>query len=218
MQNLESNKLVGHIEEAKDWLNKAQEEYSQDNPVRGEIILNLAQAEVKHAWELSRQRSVGSYRNHQRSGMRRFSVKTLTAAASLLLVLGLAFGMGRFLSNDTQTKISGNVSHSAASKTPSDVSENSGAGPVDTISKNNPIVFSQPTQNPVASKGEENPNHQTVVDKPTAEPVAAEPEPSKDNTVRENQGSQTRPQPVSQLQIDEDALTKEANQSLRQGK
>ena len=50
MAKLDSEKLLDHIEEAKDWLDKAKDEYNKANPVRGGLILNLAQAEVRHAW------------------------------------------------------------------------------------------------------------------------------------------------------------------------
>ena len=58
MKENQASQLIAHIEEAEDWLHKARAEFHQSNPIRGELILNLAQAEVKHAWELSRRQFV----------------------------------------------------------------------------------------------------------------------------------------------------------------
>jgi hypothetical protein len=57
MKNIDSQ-VITHIEEAKNWLDEAKEEYIQSNGIRGDLNLNLAQAEVKCAWELSRNQNV----------------------------------------------------------------------------------------------------------------------------------------------------------------
>jgi hypothetical protein len=84
----DSGKLVKHIDEAKDWLDKAKQEYTQANPVRGELILNLAQAEIKYAWELSHVRAVSQ--NNDQGKLRVLNLRAklvLPIAATILVIL-----------------------------------------------------------------------------------------------------------------------------------
>jgi hypothetical protein len=91
MEKSESNKVLSHIDEAKNWLDEAKEEYTQSNRVGGELNLNLAQAEVKYAWELSRRQNVTPI--DQAVPARRVIKYFPAAAAVLFIVLGLTGGL-----------------------------------------------------------------------------------------------------------------------------
>jgi hypothetical protein len=98
MDKIDSNKVLSHIDEAKNWLNEAKEEYTQSNRVRGELNLNLAQAEVKYAWELSRRQNVTQI---VPTGSSRWSGKYfLPAAAACLIILGFTGGLYWLMRND----------------------------------------------------------------------------------------------------------------------
>lgn len=47
-------KIIEHLRFARNWLDRAEEEYSQDKIIQAELTLSLAEAEVRHAWETSR--------------------------------------------------------------------------------------------------------------------------------------------------------------------
>ncbi|MBO8126122.1 MAG: hypothetical protein H0Z38_02680 [Firmicutes bacterium] len=49
-----SEKVIEHLRFARNWLERAEEEYSKEQILEGELTLSLAQAEVRHAWETSR--------------------------------------------------------------------------------------------------------------------------------------------------------------------
>ena len=49
-----SEKIIEHVQFAKGWLDRAEEEYSQEKILEAELTLSLAEAEVRHAWETSR--------------------------------------------------------------------------------------------------------------------------------------------------------------------
>lgn len=91
MEIIESQKLIEHIEEAKDWLDQAKDEYNSANPIRGGLILNLAQAEVKHAWELSHHQFVSKSIN--KPAQRRNWIYLIPIAASLVLFTSLVVGV-----------------------------------------------------------------------------------------------------------------------------
>jgi hypothetical protein len=91
MNKSDSNKVLTHIDEAKNWLDEAKEEYTQSNRVGGELNLNLAQAEVKYAWELSRRQNVTPIDQAVPAGR---VIKYFPAAAAVLfIVLGLTGGL-----------------------------------------------------------------------------------------------------------------------------
>jgi hypothetical protein len=48
------NTVIKHIKFARSWLEKAENEFSSEETIKGELTLTLVQAEVKHAWEASR--------------------------------------------------------------------------------------------------------------------------------------------------------------------
>ncbi len=230
MDKLNSGVLIEHIEEAKDWLDKAKNEYSQSNPTRGEIILNLAQAEVKHAWELSRRETVKNNvtAKIEKKPLGNFKKGYLVPiAASILLFAAILFNVKMGKNNIATQNL---ATHPTV--------------------KTNPVI-QEPTRN-VATK--EIPEQ--IVEKPVAPvAVAANPKPqppivkapelsgsgtqpkvapvaiAKVETVAESPEltrreqpatvvvtTRTRVQPVTQLTIDEDALTREASRSLRSGK
>lgn len=83
-----ARKLVENIDHAKNWLDKAKEEFNDSNSVRGELHLSLAQAEVKRAWELSREQCVSTLQELPTATGGRASRKS-----SLLLPLAAGFGI-----------------------------------------------------------------------------------------------------------------------------
>ena len=105
MEKFNSEKLIERIEDAKSWLDKAKDEYSKSNPTRGGLILNLAQAEVKYAWELSHHQFVSkSVQQLSRKSKSRYFIPVAASFALLTaLVIGVRFG-GVFLSTAEKTK------------------------------------------------------------------------------------------------------------------
>jgi hypothetical protein len=90
MKTGDSGKVLSHIDEAKNWLDEAKEEYTNSNQARGEMNLNLAQAEVRYAWELSRKQNVIQIDQAEPAKRKR---KYLPAAASILILTGLTVGV-----------------------------------------------------------------------------------------------------------------------------
>lgn len=84
------------IQEARGWLERAQESYKNDNPVRGELNLHLAQAEIQRACETSRE-MVGenmfaiskTQREQQPAWLRYYSVGAVAAMVGILLYMGV---------------------------------------------------------------------------------------------------------------------------------
>ncbi len=225
MDKMNSGVLIEHIDEAKDWLDKAKNEYSQSNPIRGEIILNLAQAEVKHAWELSRRETVKSNvtAKIEKKSLGNFKkVYLVPIAASILLFAAILFNAKMGKNNIASQNL---ATHPTAKITP---------------------VIEGQTKSVVTKEIPEQ-----IVDKPVAVAVKTQPEPpivktpeitgtqpkvapvaiAKVETIAESSeltrrqqsettvvATRTRVQPVTQLTIDEDALTREASRSLRSGK
>lgn len=206
----ESEKLIGHIEDAKDWLDKAREYYKQANPLHAEMTLNLAQAEVKHAWELSRERYVS--KKQTTISKRKFN-HLMAVAASFLIFLGLFFGyrqreINKYLaglfnpaeksvsiplgSEPVTTEVNQKVAEVENSETTQGESEKS-IEPVSRLAKNDEMAESQDSS---AIAGE------TKLERADSENIQ--------NKVRIRQ--------ASQFTIDEDALTQEASRSLRNGK
>lgn len=217
LETTDNRKLIDYIDGAKDWLDKAKTEYNQANPVGGELILNLAQAEIKYAWELSRSNYVSESMKPVRKRERKFNL-ILPVAASFLVLLGF----GWWLTAGLHTLKAGPV-----------LTENSDSGfkekATDMIRKNTVKVE---RNSPVADKPI---NQLALGNKPELEKtesltsVTAGPpdgnKPLRGNTnfsgqtrIKENPIGQSNLQPVSKLVIDEEALTKEASHSLRNGK
>ena len=219
MEKGDNKKLMMHIDGAKDWLEKAKGQYSQENPIGGDLTLNLAQAELKYAWELSH----SGYVVNQKRGARRFEFKILLPiAASIVVVLSsIAF----WFQTDFFKMVPG--------VTPV-VTRSIVAAPFSKVTKTNHsnqnIAFTAQKTIAVPTKSME---HLTSIKEPsvskTETVVSSNPSESDRLTKTENIGanqvrvkeslaSQPGLQPVSQLSIDEDALTKEASHSLQHGK
>ena len=222
MEKTNADVLIDRIEDAKDWLEKAQVEYKNSNPVRGGLILNLAQAEVKHAWELSHQQYVSKTvtplnREPSYHSKRKY---ILPIAASLIVVTGLGVGI----------RLSGVLAPAQKQKA------------VPMVQTNHPQEISRKPENMAVSKttspsktvSETEQKYQTVAQThltPSSTPVVQPAAAMKQNNLAESytnaaairNGSNIvdeKPvlKPVSKLSIDEDALTKEASHSLRIGK
>lgn len=80
-----SEKIIEHVQFAKGWLERAEEEYSQEKILEAELTLSLAEAEVRHAWETSRGSEISV-----NSRMTRLWRQRLLA----ILVVGLAVAIG----------------------------------------------------------------------------------------------------------------------------
>lgn len=90
-----NDNLLVRIDEAKEWLDKAKTEYIASNPIRGELNLNLAQAEVKYAWELSHQQNVSGSKaiDFNKNKKRKISPRAISvAAAAAVIIIGLLIG------------------------------------------------------------------------------------------------------------------------------
>jgi hypothetical protein len=222
MEKTKADKLIDKIENAKDWLEKAKDEYKNSNPERAGLILNLAQAEVKHAWELSHEQSVSKFVTaFDKKPARRSNLKyIIPIAASLVLLAGLGVGahLSGFFSPALKSK---NVSLAQGT--------NSGAilpnQEIATVSKmSSPSLTELKTTDkddvvaqtdlmagnpPVAQPAEDTKPHDKQVRYANSVPERA-----KTSVV----DSKPSLKAVSRLSIDEDALTKEASHSLRIGK
>lgn len=207
---LESEKLIEHIEDAKGWLDKAREYYKQANPTHAEMTLNLAQAEVKHAWELSRGRCVS--KKQTTISKRKFN-NLIAVAASILVFFGLVFGFQK-----------GNINqYLAGIFKPTEKNGSIGSGSKLAAAKINQKDLEVEPSKAVQS-GSENliePVSRTAkTDEKTelqgSSTVAAETK--RERSESDNIQNTVRVRQASQFAIDEDALTQEASHSLRNGK
>ncbi|HYH03816.1 MAG TPA: hypothetical protein VEC37_11975 [Bacillota bacterium] len=83
-------------------MDEAKTEYLQSNRVRGELNLNLAQAEVKYAWELSRNQNVV----HNKQSFLRKQPKYYIPAVAASVVIFLSLGAGvYFQMNNNKPRI-----------------------------------------------------------------------------------------------------------------
>lgn len=210
LNQFESEKLMEHIEDAKDWLDKAKDYYKQANPTHAEMTLNLAQAEVKYAWELSRQRHVS---NKQITIPKRKFNHLIAAAASVLVMLGLIFW---YHQGETNRYLASNIELSGEG-----VSVDSGSK--SSMAKNDQKVLEAAVPKEVRDESEKllEPVSRPAGTGATSEPQGASLIPGE--TERERSGSENvqstvRIRQASQFTIDEDALTREASRSLRNGK
>lgn len=89
-------RVLKHIKFARSWLEKAENEFSTENNVKGELTLTLVQAEVKHAWEASRKVkfSEGSYKRSRilRGGHLRLLPGVIVIALLTAIIFNFAFG------------------------------------------------------------------------------------------------------------------------------
>ena len=237
----DSGKLIEHIEEAKGWLDKAKEQV-QTNPVHGELILNLAQAEVKCAWELTHNQNVSNnIKKLPNKRNQKWNYYIPAAAASIIIVSGLVFGL-QFGKVSTPEKIG--------------IAQSLSGQDIETkvTGQNTPAISEQNVDTQMVAKSKVEPESnekQRLVSKPNPKKaipknimvaktdVVEEPDPEVSNMVPVSvSGNQTEPvvvpkneleheradqtptkaKPVSQISIDVEALTQEASQSLRKGK
>lgn len=205
----ESQELIEHIEDAKGWLEKAKDYYKQANPTHAEMILNLAQAEVKHAWELSRSR----YVTNKQTSFSKHKINNLIAvAASILVFFGLIFGLQKSEINK----------YLASILKPTTKNVSIGSDPkLATVklnqkeSEDGPAAIQPEFENSVEPVSNiSKPEEQTQLQSAATVAVDSESERSEPENVQ----TQTRVRQVSQFAIDEEALTKEASHSLRNGK
>ncbi len=222
MEKTKADKLIDKIENAKDWLEKAKDEYKNSNPERAGLILNLAQAEVKHAWELSHEQSVSkTVTPYNRKPVRPSNRKYIVPiAASLVLVAALGVGV----------RLSGLFSPALKSKNVSLAQEmKSGA-----TLPNQEIATVNKTSSPALAelKTTDKDDVVTQTDLTASNPSVAQPAVDTKPNNKQVRYADSMPEraktsvvdsrpafkAVSRLSIDEDALTKEASHSLRIGK
>lgn len=205
-----SEKLMEHIEDAKGWLDKAKEYYQQANPTHAELILNLAQAEVRHAWELSRSRYV--LMGETPIPKRKFNY-FIAAAASILVLLGLIFGYRQREINKYLASIFNPAARNIYVDSEPKPAETKDAQTVLKVESANQVRgesenLIEPVSRPAESEGAIEPQDSAII-AGDAKLKRSDSE-GIQNTVRIRQ--------VSQFAIDEDALTQEASRSLRNGK
>ena len=75
-------KIIGHLQFAKHWLQRAEADFSRDDALRGELNLALVEAEVRHAWELSAGKCQGV--KQPRTKDKRFWAAALAAGVLLM--------------------------------------------------------------------------------------------------------------------------------------
>ncbi len=218
MEKNDSRKLLDHIDEAKDWLDKAKDEYNQANPIGGELILNLAGAEVKYAWELSHSRCVVNQK--KLSSNRKFKI-ILPVAASIIVLFGLVFWLksGGFY-NDEGSRLT------SVKKDKPVVLQEISINKKNKINSNQNIVTTNNNQTLVAADKSlvdaplktksQTVNHSSDVERNSGKNRNTAP--ANQRRVSGQTSVQPNIQPVAQFSIDEEALTKEASRSLRNGK
>jgi hypothetical protein len=255
-----TSQVITHIEEAKNWLDEAKEEYTQSNSIRGDLNLNLAQAEVKCAWELSHNQNVNCINKpiqSQPTGRTNYYLPAVAASVLILSLLsaGLYLGTGMFKPNptaradnikpvrqrpaqiaavdipETQAVLDNSAKEVERSKRlvnqPKNIPEEKNDLPaVDKNPKTNSstrvMVAVKPKVIPVNSKKTTVPVSRDNTEKTIAQVSVAEPAVSttvKSEPEKPREAAQISTKPVLvPLLIDEEALTKEASYSLRNGK
>jgi hypothetical protein len=219
MEKLKAEQLIDRIEDAKSWLEKAKNEYKNSNHERGGLILSLAQAEVKHAWELSHEQYVSKGREQQ-SRRQYYYPKIryiIPIAASLVLITGLGVGvrLSGIFHPAVQDKTLPVAQVTSIPKTPITLKE----GTAVTVKKTLPVAISE------TSKDDQNvaQARPTLNIQPTNSLKGNNTPISCANSLSTRTGTgivEEKPvlKAVSKFSIDEDALTKEASHSLRIGK
>jgi hypothetical protein len=217
LEPMDNGKLIDYIDGAKDWLDKAKTEYSQANPMGGELILNLAQAEIKYAWELSRSNYVSDSMKPVRKRGRKFN-PILPVAASFLVLLGfgwwLTAGLHTFKNGPILARNpNSGFKEKAVDTAPKNTVKVEEISPVADKPTNQLALGNKPEPEktePVTSVTNDQPDRNKQLRGNTSS--------SSQTRIKENPAGQPNLQPVSKLVIDEEALTKEASHSLRNGK
>ncbi len=238
MNDMDSGRLLAHIDEAKNWLDKAKEEYKGSNRLRGDLHLNLAQAEVKYAWELSRRSDVSKIDAVHRVDHPSWRQRYILPAAAVLMA-GVMIGSVVYwqLQRPFGTK-NGTIAVKTETKEKVDSFT---AVPAAPETKPQPVVSSQSVPEimipePVPEKSEKPAIKAAKAEKPVAYKADEAREPSVEMprnpaedlvpvTVHAAGGGRAESssvtgkiQHVSGFVIDEEALTREATRSLRLGK
>lgn len=118
------DKILGHIANVRDWLDRAEQDYQSQKNWQGELNLNLAQAELKKAWEESQRLHslekvvymsprpaelkakvrYSKAKNAKWTSYRRFSKNQTSIAIAILLLILVSitsiFGLGGLNSTD----------------------------------------------------------------------------------------------------------------------
>lgn len=250
MKDLDSRQVIAHIDEAQNWLDKAKDEYTELNALQGDLHLNLAQAEVRYAWELSYQGNVSRRKvrapKNGTSIAKSWNGYLLPVAAALIVaVLGGVLGLHQMGAVGPEA-IRGSVADRQATETDlissvqseQLVAEEAEAAGNDVV----PVEWKQEKVVPVQRRAGADLVQTLAV---SSDDSVALPSPSSktsgenapvrshqsgggkvavSNTIPDN-GGRERPNsgrihPVSvwDLTFDEEALTREATQSLRLGK
>jgi hypothetical protein len=215
-----NHKLIDYIDGAKDWLDKAKTEYNQANPVGGELILNLAQAEIKYAWELSRSNYVSDSKKPVGKPLRTYKFKLiLPVAASIIGLLGFGWWIMSGLHTVKNTPAFTENQSAVLKEKPTHTGRNQNAALVENPSPG----VDQPTINQLALGNKPDPMiTEPLTLETTGQPAGdrrqIENATSSRQTGIKESTSQFNLQPVSKLVIDEEALTEEASHSLRNGK
>lgn len=220
-----TTKLIDYIDGAKDWLDKAKTEYNQANPVGGELILNLAQAEIKYAWELSRSNyvsdSMKSAQTQQPVRKREYRFKPMLSAAASIIIIIAGFGWwliagpssvknGPVLTDAPGTRLQekviepGRNQNTILTEKPSPADKTTGG---QLALGNQPVPVNTEPQTSLTAVQTDR-NRQSVKNTTFASQTRT----------KENPAGQSNLQPVSKLVIDEEALAREASHSLRNGK
>lgn len=233
-----SNQLLQYIEDAKTWLDKAEDEFNNANSTRGELILSLAQAEVKHAWELSRGQYVSS--DEKKIPVRRMTLLIpMAAGLSILLIGGGLFLSARLCQPGSVSKLThfagpNQPVQKAAPGVQNTIPEQKSAAPKDgfaRISVFTPVKIpvaleTAPEIVPVPESGvaeqsvtvknntPDAKEDKVIVEAEKPRPVEnVRPEPP----VQEVAATQERPKPALQLPVEDD-LTNMASHSLKNGR
>jgi len=237
MKKIDSGRLIEHIEEAQNWLDKAKTQYSGANQLRGELNLNLAQAEVRYAWELSRHQGV-LMNNKPVAGRKR--IYFIPAAAAGIIILSLIFGWqarkASFSPEIAHSKpLTGGVGLTKVEPAPTpdksvltvkpDLSAQTvGRRPEAALAVNQEPTPTVPAEEKILSPRPVSTVKLEVGTTRNTTSVIAEAAKKENNEadiaeIDPRVGvNQPKTQPVSNLTIDEEALTQEASRSLRNGK
>lgn len=233
MNNTDPKHLITHIDSAKTWLDKAKEEYIESNAVGAGMHLNLAQAEVKYAWELSRTQNVSKM--DETFKKRQYTYWIPAAAVFAVIALGTVMGLqwmhtpkaggNTIAAQPVQPSINEKAAIPEALLIKPSVHESRMNQSVEKLSS---VAVTPKDLNMVSTpKVSHTDTERTKVLKNVSNAVPVNSSSENIKTVASNtlenirtpeSPAVVRPQPVSEIHIDEEALTREASKSLRLGK
>jgi hypothetical protein len=97
-QDVDTDKILKHIEYTKHWLDKANKNYEEKSFANGSVTLNLARAELTAAWEEAMQLKTRIFRTLP--GKAKANWKPMTSVGMLASGFLIAFFMIRFTNNN----------------------------------------------------------------------------------------------------------------------